>query len=406
MTLKDGKSSSLELWDYGNTGPSPIKSTYNVTTLASLIDSRGHNVELLGKSNIGGPWRLMKHWRQVQTLELEPYYNSTLKRWYGGKFTGSPRWLTTPNSAVAGSTITDLESQARDKSAHAINATNPVKPEAETMTAILDTIKDGLPGFVGHTFWREGTTLAKNAGDEYLNVEFGWLPLIRDIQDFCKTVMSANSILANYERGAGQRTRRRFDVLGNPGTITSTTTQNLNTYPAMGQIFLNGRREDWTLDTNQIWFEGAFRYYLPESGLARFSRLASRLFGTAIGPSQLWNLAPWSWAADWFGNVGDVLANIQYLGSDACVLEWGYMMHHQMQQRISSHTLVGRTAGHPQISPGQPYNFAVVDTIEYKTRIVASPYSFALTPAPLTQKQGAIITALGLSKLGNWIKFF
>jgi hypothetical protein len=149
-----------------------------------------------------------------------------------------------------------------------------------------------------------------------------------------------------------------------------------------------------------LWFEGAFRYYLAPSGLLRYQQLASKLYGIRLTPDVLWNLAPWTWALDWFGNFGDVLTNVSSLGSDACVMEWGYMMHEQKEtQRLSQITPGNTGAGWHPSAKGKSFPLNTVVTNSYKVRIGASPYGFSVAPVALSVKQQAILVALGLSRL-------
>lgn len=106
-------------------------------------------------------------------------------------------------------------------------------------------------------------------------------------------------------------------------------------------------------------------------------------------PEVLWELAPWSWAVDWFSNTGDVIHNISTLGYDGLVMEYGYMMTHtQYDRRVEATALVN----------GVSVSARTVSRRETKRRTVATPYGFGIDDTTLSPRQLAILAALGLSR--------
>jgi hypothetical protein len=120
--------------------------------------------------------------------------------------------------------------------------------------------------------------------------------------------------------------------------------------------------------------------------MERFASEADRLLGVKITPEVLWNLTPWTWMLDWFGNVGDILRNISILGQDSMVMQYGYMMEHKTIHRI--HKCVDYY--------GQPVRTEF--HYETKRRVPATPYGFGLNQQSLTTAQAAILAALGMSR--------
>jgi hypothetical protein len=104
-------------------------------------------------------------------------------------------------------------------------------------------------------------------------------------------------------------------------------------------------------------------------------------------PEVLWNLAPWSWAVDWFTNTGDVVRNISEIGSNGLVLRDAYLMHHAGLVTVDHAT-------HPDIVG----HLETTRTVEIKLRRESTPYGFGFPFEGLSLQQKAIITALGLSK--------
>jgi hypothetical protein len=391
------------VWTYGGSPPTPQYYTYQ--THKSFIASESHNLRLLGKGNVGGAFKLSKYTRNSSSILLPLQYSPDQYGWYGGKFVGSTSGSThsaNMTQSTTSSVINTLETASRSLGASAIARVNPMKPHSDVLTPVLELLKDGRPKMVGASLWKDQTNLARSAGKDYLNYEFGWAPLVRDIRDFAKTVSQVNELVQSFERQSGRRLRRRVSM-GTSSSIGVPTERTGGTFP-ISVMFQNGYNHTSSYTRGRTWFSGAFKYYLPESGLGRYTTLAQKLFGVKLTPELLWNLAPWTWAVDWFANVGDILENISYLGSDACVLEWGYMMNSRDIVTVSNTTTFGGVGAngkpyHSGVRAGEKYTFSTVETTSFKTRVPSTAYSFSATPAPLTGKQQAIIAALGLSKI-------
>ena len=145
---------------------------------------------------------------------------------------------------------------------------------------------------------------------------------------------------------------------------------------------------------SQSWFSGAFRYHIPAgddvvSKLKQHVSYADKLLGVRITPELMWNLAPWTWAADWFANTGDILHNISALGSDGLAMQYGYMMH-------STNTY--ETASWKGNSGSTKYGGSWTRNKDMKMRLGASPYGFSLTWDGLSNRQLAIAAAIGATR--------
>jgi hypothetical protein len=268
----------------------------------------------------------------------------------------------------------------------------PTNPNASLATAVGELRRDGLPTLPGSSL-KDSTTNARRAGGEYLNVEFGWLPLVSDLQDFARSVRNSRQLIDQYVRDSDRKIRRRYTPQGVSSTSIFTGTGRW-----FGQnIAESGTTVSRKEDTN-LWFSGAFKYHVPiDDGfygrLLRYEALANHLFGTRITPELVWNLAPWSWAVDWFTNAGDVIHNISLMGVDGLVMQYGYAMrHHRVSEHVSGgFSFVdgfGTHSGHSQR--------LVVS--EWKQRVRANPYGFGIDDVDLSNRQLAILAALGLSR--------
>lgn len=165
----------------------------------------------------------------------------------------------------------------------------------------------------------------------------------------------------------------------------------------MGGGFAPNSTVSYESRTN-LWFSGAFKYHVPvDDGfmnrLLRYEALTNHLFGTRITPELVWELAPWSWAVDWFTNVGDVVHNISLLGVDGLVMQYGYIMRHmRVMERHSGLVEINQPPGLRR------YPLCLEIGSEWKQRIHANPYGFGIDDTTLTALQLSILAALGLSR--------
>jgi len=149
----------------------------------------------------------------------------------------------------------------------------------------------------------------------------------------------------------------------------------------------------------RYWFSGAFRYHVPIGDstwerLSRYEQYSNYLFGTRITPEVVWNLAPWSWAVDWFTNAGDVIHNISTLGFDGLVMQYGYAMRQELRKAVIVHTTTGN--GFSGLAAG--LRASRTEVIEFKQRVPANPYGFGIDDISLSKTQLAILAALGLTR--------
>jgi len=106
------------------------------------------------------------------------------------------------------------DAQLNAYGATAIAQCAPTKPTANLATSLLEVYREGLPKLIGKDLWSERTqsamALPKASGGEFLNYQFGVLPLVADIQDFVKAVRNLDRLLQQFARDNGNVVRRRF----------------------------------------------------------------------------------------------------------------------------------------------------------------------------------------------------
>jgi len=308
-----------------------------------------------------------------------------------------------PRYAVAQAypTIPNYDSELIVQGTKAIRLTLPTQPEASLATFLGEIISDGLPTLILGNYFRDHTkSLLRNSGKEYLNVQFGWLPLINDLKKMAIAVKNFNKILTNYRNGAATVTRRRHNF---PPTMTgSSLLTNAQQFDVVANPFPSNMSGTGYLDVNRLmntktWFSGAYTYYIPTGDsifdkFMEYGTLADKLLGTALTPAVVWELTPWSWLADWFFNAGDIIANASALSSDNLVLHYGYIM--RTTEVVDVYHL--RDVKFNSVVPLK--SFSAFKRVERKERKKANPYGFGPQPSQFTDRQWSILAALGLTK--------
>lgn len=293
----------------------------------------------------------------------------------------------------------------------AISRTRPTNPTVNLAVALTELIKDGLPDIPGASL-RSGIT-PRNLGSEYLNKEFGIDPLIADIRDTLKAVKRSKALVSSFVSNSGKNVRRSFSfapvrttsgyssiagVTLRFGAIPTNALHNLSFF--FSDIGIDPRvtviRQTRTL--SEVYFRGAFTYTAWSgddlvSQMKGFEQKANRLFGVRLTPATLWQVGPWSWLVDWKLNIGANISNAEALSNDNLVLRYGYLMI-----RRESHIDYSWTTVNPQRNGGPRLSGTQTHSVISKERVRATPYGFGSNPASFTDRQWAILGALGMTK--------
>nr|UJQ85059.1 MAG: hypothetical protein 1 [Leviviridae sp.] len=331
----------------------------------------------------GGPFKVLRtlHAFSPETVNSLAYaQNGTTVLAYGTNRIGGP--TTSGAEAPTQSILTDDQLYALGTTA--IARTEPLNPAFDTSVALGEVLREGVPSIPGEHL-RDRVALARSSGKEYLNVEFGWAPLVRSVKDFARVVENSDRILR-----AHQEQKNRFVQVAYhwPSVEDSKAFASSFTDYAAAGFFTGGGR--YTHSFKKTWFECEYMYYSPTGGThsgnsRQFGANARKLLGARLDPEVLWNLAPWSWAADWFSNTGDVLHNLSALGTGSLLLRHGYIMCHVRKEVQDTGSYKGQRQTHLQV-------------VETKRRLHATPFGFGVDFASLSPKQIAITAALGLSR--------
>jgi len=386
-------------------GSSSSSATYKFAG-TQYTESEGHpfrNSKQKGLSDIGGEFFTQKRYREFGRTKNHHVSSNFPRRI---SLTGTfPLLAINPSLVPYASNAYSSDPELDALGATAISRVAPNNPVAGLTAALTELKRDGLPHLPAITSnWEDRTRIAKNLGNEYLNVQFGYLPLAHDASDFGSTVSHAHSVIEQYKRGIGKPIRRTFhfdDIHTSSETIINTAA-----YPHVW-----GLSSDWynisagastgvliqrTETTRKQWFSGCFTYYFPDEILGSKKLADLAILGKQLGlepsPELLWQVAPWSWAVDWFSNTGDVITNWTRFHEDGLIMRYGYMMEHTICK--ITYTLLGaRATGGVNLPVSD-----VTSVVETKVRRKANPYGFGVSWNGLSTFQASILAAIGISR--------
>jgi hypothetical protein len=361
--------------------------------------------------DVGGNFTSYKKWSSgIGEVQLEhsyregdPRFGDTIGAFYKGPWSPiAPIFMEYPTAGFSS------EGELASLGNKAIGRCAPSNPTADLTVMIGEIVKDGIPHLIGNAFksWTKQSSKQrrKSIAEEHLNYEFGWKPLMSDLRKLSKALLHAEDIIAQYDRDSGKVVRRRYEFPDHESTSSRILREKTRPW-------MNPSGSGFDLDRNAVvdnkvilvttirrkqWFSGGFSYYIPprgstgKAGVARDVILAKKLLGLSLTPDTIWNLSPWSWAIDWFSNIGTSLENWSNWAIDGQVLLYGYVMEHVIAS--NTYTWVGPTGFVGKSTPP-----TVTLSVERKVRRRASPYGFGIAWEQLSPRQIAIATSLGVT---------
>jgi hypothetical protein len=268
----------------------------------------------------------------------------------------------------------------------AISKSLPDVPDF-SLFRFVGELREGLPKVPLKVLAKEKKL--RNVGGEYLNVQFGIMPLISDLQNFLEALQHPRLRSAlDHKINEEMRVRKVLDK--GSSTTSRAMTASEYTFDATGQTAVSG-----TITTNssyRVWSSCSFGYYQFHDLRRLLDEMDVMLGGVGTIPTaiDLWNLLPWSWLVDWFVNFNNVATNISYLGRDGLYLQRGYVMAHYTNEEIHSQ--------HGNLYD-MSYDTTGVLRQERKYRVRASPFGFGYTWKDFNPFQLSILGALGVNRL-------
>lgn len=245
----------------------------------------------------------------------------------------------------------------------------------------------------------------KALGSNYLSVQFGWKPFLSDVRDWYTSLLALDRQIAQLQRDNGRWIKRG-------GVVDSGSNVSIQTLTASNGLILpldanarNPRVHSNISTTYKTWFEGSFKYCIPNLNSEKWGRLRAiqELWNLKLTPSEVYQLIPFSWLVDWFTNAGDVLDNYQSQIDDRLVAKYAYVM----RQVDETATIVASRENYQRVqaTPVSSYVITYVPIVATsivkrttKSRAVANPFGFGLTGGVNSLYRTSIIIALGLSR--------
>lgn len=347
-----------------------------------------------GTRNVGGPFYSDRMWSTPHLVDIS--FPKTSGITYNGPGTLGMLGLglSVMNDSSYNATLSsDLQAMAGP----VIKNMSPTESEAGVSQLIGELKREGLPRLIGADVLHSRARDFRSYGSEYLNYEFGWKPFVTDVHDLAYAVKDSHRIVQQFRRDSGRLIRRRADLPS--GSSSSTTDVGLfYAAPLNGTCWQQITAPTKLFETilRKRWVSAAYQYYLDpgDNAIAKFTRFnqeADKLLGVSLSPETLWELAPWSWAVDWFSNTGNVVSQLSDYINYGPVLKYAYVM----ETVTSKRAYVG--SGFIDVK-GAKHALQFDYTRIVKTREAASPFTFANVSGGLSAQQSAIVVALASSK--------
>ncbi len=327
-------------------------------------------------------------WPVYQVAE-DAWDVANARNYYDPNISKSPRW-TSDNGMPRG----DLRAAGLKLMLRAI----PTTPAYSLATSLGELFSErklfSIPG---------KSTLESQPQGDWLNLQFGVLPVISDVQNAMEAHKQSEKIVSQYMRDANKVVRRRREFpetvetsveirTGAQASLLDGIQRSSTLAVALSQ---NGTLHIRTRTSRRIWFSGAFTHYLPPQAGEWYRTMVkmNALYGVIPTPETLWQLTPFSWLSDWFTNTQDVIRGIFMAGTDGSVLVRGYVMCHSVIDTEYTWT------GDLMINGSWKRSVLTWSLIEeIKQRERTDSYGVDWSGVDLSAKQLSILAALGLTK--------
>jgi len=247
----------------------------------------------------------------------------------------------------------------------------------------------------------------KPVADNFLNQQFGWGPFLDDMTNTFLAYRNARKNFRKLKQENGRWIHRR----GTVRKILESSEELFTDHyayvaPDLGSLSRWDTAPDGNLTRGysrfiheteeRVWFSAEFRYWVPdlvhdEHSLYSYVMNRAAYYGVRVNPYLIWKLTPWTWLADWFGNVSQFYRSVADDAADNLVARYAYVMCH-LEKRTRHFATVF-------LSDGRDAEMAWTAFYESKHRAKASPFGFDLTPGDLSDRQVAILAALGISRV-------
>jgi len=189
--------------------------------------------------------------------------------------------------------------------------TNPSRPHVSVPLVVGELVQTPkLIAAAGLDLVKRRRPLSKGerAASDYLSWEFGWKPLLNDLSkllDFGEAYESRSKEINNLQSNGGHK--RRYDLKAE----MKTEDLGLKTINSASSLIVKANASKTTTLRSWCtveWLPSAEGFPTQDSAERRMM-IRNIIAGshTSQLASNYWNIIPWSWLADWLGNIGDVI---------------------------------------------------------------------------------------------------
>lgn len=388
------------------------------------------NIRVNGKYPPGGDWFAFKRRYLIALVgdEVEAYrigWNIAYKGYFYLTALSASQ-IPSNDSLYGGSFKESLFSKLESYGAEGYAKARPAQPDFSLATTLLE-MKD-FPGMfrqsihlcinriltknpnLYYDFGRNGffrikdKTRLSHTAEWYLSLNFGWLPIIKGVQDYIVAQRKGQESLKQLLRDEGRPIIRRRTI---KEEVRKFVFSNLNStvsnppYNVMPQFVTQCYDTDVSVPYEDVYsvkskieFVAKFVYWLPEGprDVAWTARMLRRLLGSRVTPSVAWNLMPWTFLIDYYSTLGKAIENLGPGVEQQLYTEYCYVTFKEDITRNTSTQVVTFDAARKRVS-------SVVQSVEIsslRSRVSADPFAFRFTGLDVSVKQTAILAALAL----------
>lgn len=232
-----------------------------------------------------------------------------------------------------------------------------------------------------------GSTVIGAIAKQNINVQFGLLPLLGDLNSMLHFVDHVDKRMQEL-RALKAKGLRRTRVLWR-GSASET---RLNVFTNTSPNWADTRHD--IVKLTEITVSGHVRWYpsgdFPTTDRAMLAKAIRAVGGLTIDGSTAWELIPFSWLADWFSNVGDLLK------ANRNIVPCFHSIPQIMETSKTVNQGILKSADIPSATPGK-----TVSTVLRKTRRT-SPVTLSASLPMLSLRQLSILGSLAILKSGKY----
>lgn len=285
--------------------------------------------------------------------------------------------------------------------------TAPFRSEAQLGVTLVELLRGDIPGILRN--WRKLGDEILNPrqwlGSEYLNVVFGWRPLMVEAANILKVGLSLHkaAFYDSYKRSrrwdgpSGRSLGDTWFYPDGPGAVSGPGFHRYYSYSGGALPSFGGQRVDgqerlvWSEDYSfSSRYTGLSRPSAAVNGFEDRAREILKRIGLVDDPRLIWDLMPYSWLVDWFTTVGASVSNASVYAPQKgrYAVDYAYFTTKYTQTRTWE----------TKFSLDVPKRADGYSTSTSLWRGRATPFGFGTQLGSLSSGQFAILVALGLAK--------